>query len=245
MDDFLIEQDKDIFSRDERNEIERHLTRMKCDPKKIGSWIWFLEHTEMQQMKYMIWPNYKGDRRSCVFHLNTKAKGDWLLTKSDMKKLERSIDKLMEMLQCFCFDGAFTLLPVSRDFYQTAKFNGVAEKVSHTIRSAFPMLRDLRSLLKEAISLASFTRRGRNPKEGASDFAYHIVHHFFISFKSLPSATTRNSHFEKIVEICYRAVGIEATDLHKIISKAIDRYKHQLPRACTMNQVNSAHARNL
>ena len=161
--------------------------------------------------------------------MNTK-KGSLYLTKDDVLEIQKVIEKALKTFKRYHLDKNIFLFPVYRNFYQSAEFGTVADEVSDKIKTAYPAFADLQSLLKRSVALSSFTKRGRTPKELGTDFAFHIVHHFFMYFNRLPSATTRNSHFEQVVEICYQTIGIESTDLHKTISKAIERYKRNLSR---------------
>jgi hypothetical protein len=178
-------------------------------------------------MKNAVLPHYEGDLKGCVFGMNTK-KGSLYLTKIDVEGLQKAIEKTLKLFKRYHLDREVFLFPVYRNFYQSGEFGNVAGEVSDRVKAAFPALSDLQTLLKKSVKMASFTKKGRTPKEGGSDFAYHIVHHFFMAFNRLPSSTTRNSHLEQIAEICYRTVGIKATDLHKTVSKAIERYKRDL-----------------
>jgi hypothetical protein len=226
--DLLSTIDKDILSNDDRKEIKRHLLAMKCDPAKIGSFIWFLDRTELWQMKYATLPQYDGDLKRGVYRINTKTKGEWIVTREDIKDLLTSIGKLVARLTHFHMDDDFSLLPIYRNFYESGDFGNLGGATTDKVKVIYPLLVDLQPMLKKAIEFSAFTKRGRTPKEYRTDLAYHIVHHFYMSFERFPSATTRNSRFENIVEICYRALNIETTDLGKTISKAVLRYKEQL-----------------
>lgn len=227
--EFLKEYLKDILTDDERNAIRRHLKAMKCDPEKIEGFISFLEGTELRQMKNGVLPHYDGELKNCVLGFDTKDRR-WYLTKDDISDIQKAIEKTLKLFRRFHFDRDIYLFPVYRNFYHSGDFGNVAGEVSDKIKAAYPALSELQSLLKKSVEMASFTKKGRTPKEGGSDFAYHIVHHFFMTFNKLPKVRARAGHFEEVVSVCYRAVGIESKDLFKTVSKAVERYRVEISR---------------
>jgi hypothetical protein len=233
--DWLQTIGKDILSKEDQKEIKRHLLAMKCDPEKIDGFIWSLDRTELFQMKYGTLPNYEGDLKQAVYQVNTKTKGSHLLTRIDIEDLLKAIKQVVFYLNHFHLlsdrDQDFYLDSIHRDIAESLIFHNLGGETGDKLKAVYPLLVDLQLMLKEAIRLSTFTKRGRTPKEYRTNFAYHIIHLFYMYFKKLPLKTTKNSHFEQIVSVCYRVMNIETpngTDLSKTISKAVTQYKKQL-----------------
>lgn len=231
LESFVERYTEPIFSANDRKRIKQHLLGMKCDPTQIDKFIWFLE-AELRPMKYVVLPNYAGNLQHGVFRNNTKNHGGFILTREDMKDLLKCVDRFIDSLNHFHLrsddSDDFSLIPICRSFADSGEFYGLTAEVGKKLKTIYPLLVGLQPMLKKAIEFSTFTKKGRTPKEYKTNFAYHVVNGFYVYFKKLPSATTRNSHFEQILEICYQTLNLQATDLSKTIKRAILEYSEKI-----------------
>lgn len=221
-----------ILTDDNKQNITLHLRALRLDPKRIENFIFSLDHMELPAMKYAVLPHYEGKKKDAVFQVTTKTRGDYLFTRQYCQELLKAVEDMVLMLERFSLvsdeKDNFFLYPVYRDFAESGRFNNLAGTTRDKIVSLYPELSKLAVMLREALEKGSFKSRGRTPREYRSNFVLKIVNQFYLIFKILPSAHTKNSHFENIISTCYDAVGIPAKDLSKTIRRAVNQYKKNL-----------------